>query len=752
MALAVETTGIQDSRGAPSRERVELILQSLDRLPTLAPVVARLLSLTSSDASSAREVTEVLQADPALSAGLLRLAHSAHSGVASHRLTVQQAVTLLGFHAVRSAVLCRQFFDVFRGNKQEDCAHRSELWRHCLAVAIAAEWIAKNSQAGVQTGEAFLCGLLHDIGKIALDTCLPKSYARVVERTIARGECVCDVERDILGLDHMIAGKRVVTRWGLSQPIIECVWLHHHDPDELPGSIAAARLIRVVHLADHVVRRAGIGFSGYRSTANLNRLAAGLGLSAEALSTLADWLPDRAKQLEDALGVGGDGPPETALNEAALGHLRRANASLTETNRHLNARGTCFEILANFADRMTGMAAAPDVCLAASVSITASLPSTAALTFGFAERDGGCFYCAWSARGRGAADTSVLEQADFAEALDPTIAVSLGRAPREMQRIWEACLGERAAGEMWLLSFSSPGARGGVLIAGEQSAVAALMESQVDARTVARSVGGALASAFAQNRSERMAEELLDLNRRLREAQADLLRARSLTMVAEMAAGAAHELNNPLAVISGRAQIDGQKTEDPELRKSFETIVAQTNKAAQIVLELMSFAKPDRPTPIEQPVRSVLEAVFQHWQSKEPGRAARISVSVHEPGSTIYADGAQLIESLNAVVANALDATDRGGRVYVNSACGPSDETLRIVIRDEGAGMTPDVLEHAVDPFFSNRDAGRGRGLGLSRAHRFIEINGGKLWLQSTRNLGTTVTIELPARAPAGGT
>ena len=71
------------------------------------------------------------------------------------------------------------------------------------------------------------------------------------------------------------------------------------------------------------------------------------------------------------------------------------------------------------------------------------------------------------------------------------------------------------------------------------------------------------------------------------------------------------------------------------------------------------------------------------------------------------------------------------------------------MIEDNGCGMSGEVLERAVDPFFSSRPAGRGRGLGLSRAYRLAELNGGRLWLESTPNVGTKVTLELPARPPS---
>jgi signal transduction histidine kinase len=125
-------------------------------------------------------------------------------------------------------------------------------------------------------------------------------------------------------------------------------------------------------------------------------------------------------------------------------------------------------------------------------------------------------------------------------------------------------------------------------------------------------------------------------------------------------------------------------------------------------------------------------------------------VSITDPSVSVYADPIQLTEILDAVVTNAIEATKpETARLQINSPSRLSDDTVRIVVEDNGIGMTPDVREHALDPFFSHRAAGRGRGLGLSRSYRLAEMNGGTLWIESAPNVGTTVTIELPARAPS---
>jgi signal transduction histidine kinase len=161
----------------------------------------------------------------------------------------------------------------------------------------------------------------------------------------------------------------------------------------------------------------------------------------------------------------------------------------------------------------------------------------------------------------------------------------------------------------------------------------------------------------------------------------------------------------------------------------------------------MTFAKPDAPKPVVQSLAEVLESTCQHWRSVSGLGPDRLVLTVRDADGRVFCDGDQLGEILQAVFTNALEATDPGTRrIQINSPSRASDETVRIVVSDNGVGMTPNVLEHALDPFFSSRPAGRGRGLGLSRAYR-PRRSAASLWLESRPQLGTTVTIELPGRA-----
>lgn len=747
MSVAVKN---EAGPAAPSRERVELILSQLDRLPTLPPVAARLLAMATSENCGVRDLVEIIQLDPALTAGILRMIRRANLGVRQRDMTVAKAVGLMGLHAVRNAVLCSEFFEVFSvADSDDSAALRKDLWLHSVGVAAAAECIAEKTSRADLAGEIFVCGLLHDIGKIALQCSLPKSYQRVVERAQSRRVSLCDAEHEVFGLDHTVAGKRLVARWGLSPAVIEAVWLHHQDPAALPKFVTCPQIVRIVRVADEIVRSYGIGFSG-SGPVDPEPGAIQLGLSAEAVSDVGGQLAARMAPLLDVLGLEAETPRLSQPLDVAHQNLRRVCADLTTQNRALAARGRLLDIIGAFTAKAASAATVAEVCAAAAGAVCAELQASGTCVFAV-DRERGVVFAGWCDAGGpvqiDAFELAALRLDTQSDGRGHANAAPLAALPPHTA-IWRQCFGWLPEAPLSHLPIDSGRIEAGILLARDDDRLPSIQAEPSDWAVLARTIGGALYSARARGESERATEELLDVNRRLREAQVNLLRLRSIAMVAEMAAGAAHELNNPLAVISGRAQMELAAAPEGDRRKAMEVIIAQTTKAAQIVLDLMGFAKPDPPSPILQPLSAVLDAVYQHWQGRLGEHRGKLRVRVSSTDATVYADTAQVIEAVNQVVANAVQAADSAvGRVTINSPSRPSDETVRIVVEDNGAGMSPEVLEHAVDPFFSSRPAGRGRGLGLSKAYRLVEINGGNLWIESKQGVGTTVTIELPARA-----
>ena len=746
----------QSAADSPSRERVELILSQLDRLPTLPAVVTRLLAVTTSEASSASDVVEVIESDAALTATVLRMIRRADLGIRDDAMTVSRAVTLLGFNNVRNAVLSLQLYEAFAG---EDGASkdeiRPELWRHNIAVACLAEMLADRAVGGIDAGEAFVCGLLHDIGKVALDACLPKSYARAVEIARRRHVCISDTEREVFGFDHTVAGRRVVARWQLSQAIVDCVWLHHHPPDALPSTVVSPRLVGIIHLADSLVRSAGVGYSGYAYFCDIESLAAHVRLPSGAIDAALEALPDRISPFIELIGLPGTSASLRTSLLAANKHLGEVNARLSRENRGLTVHARCLQAVERLWDRLAANGDIGDVCAASAESLCSLVNADAAVSF-FAPPGRQAVYAACAEMGVACGGASLFDLGDAGDwrtslGGEAGTARPLMAAPGDIEAIWRRVAGVQAAKPLWALPVFVRGRLWGAsLVAVEEEAVRPFLAAHEQCRIIGTAVALALDSACARAGAQQVNDELLDLNRRLREAQEQAVQVRSIGMIAAMAAGAAHEMNNPLAVVSGRAQMELARCEDDDLKHTLETIIEHTQRTADIVSDLMRFAKPEPPSPIAQSLRDPLESLCQHWRSRSSRPEARIRCTLSDPDATVFADPLQLREILDALMANAVEATEAGGGgIHVNSPSRASDETVRIVVEDDGVGMTRDVLAHAFDPFYSNRPAGRGRGLGLSRAYRFAEINGGRLWLDSKPGLVTTVTVELPARPPA---
>lgn len=722
------------------RDRSELILAQLDRLPTISSAIARLLAVTGDDHSSTRDLIAVIEPDPSLTASVLRMVRRADLGASREDMTVSKAVRLLGFTAVRNAAIAHQFFDIL-SNPQADAAanaRRNELWRHSIMTACAAEALATAMKNGPTAGEAFVAGLLHDLGKIALDACFPKSFARVMERAQQETQCACDLENEVFGLDHTVAGRRLATRWDLPCSVVEAIWLHHQQPDHLPSSTEHAALVRLVHLADGLVRTDALGFSGSRHAFDADAVCRMVGVDRDAARKIVETLPKRAAPLCEAIGL--DSVETLAARIETLSRanteLSRLNGRLSEENRKLSSREGTHTALAGLMGFSQVDGPLGQTCAAVARALCDATDCDAAVVLTL---DIGGTHVHVGACSGANTHAEIVENAGRFGFDASTPPGTWGSVGGELREVFEGCTGDDNSVALRALTLGS-----------ESIAVLRTRPGQTSIDNLGaliRALSATITAARSRRSAERMTQELLDLNRRLASAQVELARQRSLAMVASMAGGAAHELNNPLAVISGRAQLELARCPDAEVRKIWQTISEQAQRASDMVSELMDFAKPRAPVPTSVRLVDAVQTVFQRCGERFSADSAQFRLDFADAGVAVYCDPQQFALILEAVLTNALQATDgNAAAVEVNSRATTSDETVRLRVKDDGVGMVPEVLEHALDPFYSHRPAGRGRGLGLSRAYRLAEINGGRLWIESSPQLGTTVTIELPAR------
>jgi signal transduction histidine kinase len=214
--------------------------------------------------------------------------------------------------------------------------------------------------------------------------------------------------------------------------------------------------------------------------------------------------------------------------------------------------------------------------------------------------------------------------------------------------------------------------------------------------------------------------------------------------LAEMAAGVAHELNNPLSVITGRAQLIAQAESDGQKRNALEKIVENAREASSLVDDLMAYAQPPQPRVSPSDVRQVIEEAIQLAGQKTNAEHINAQVQVSKEVTQALVDSAQIASALANIIANAVESyADTMGPVKVTVE--PTETGLRLQINDLGCGMDEATRKKAASPFFSAKAAGRKRGMGLAFASRLIQLNGGTIELESQPDHGTTVTVTLPA-------
>jgi len=233
----------------------------------------------------------------------------------------------------------------------------------------------------------------------------------------------------------------------------------------------------------------------------------------------------------------------------------------------------------------------------------------------------------------------------------------------------------------------------------------------------------------------------------LAENASERLRDAKLASLAEFAAGAGHEINNPLAVISGNAQRLLRTEQDDDRADTLRTIVRQSQRISGILRELMQFARPPK---VEKQMALVLNLVNEVCQELLPlaeARGVRLELGNAAADAQLYADPRQIHTALAAVVRNGIEAADHNG--WVRLECSRSGSSLHFTIEDSGAGLSATAAEHAFDPFYSGRIAGRGRGLGLATAWRLVRQNGGNLIHDSRADGPTRFVLSLPAAMPA---
>lgn len=219
-----------------------------------------------------------------------------------------------------------------------------------------------------------------------------------------------------------------------------------------------------------------------------------------------------------------------------------------------------------------------------------------------------------------------------------------------------------------------------------------------------------------------------------------------LAALVEFAAGAGHEINNPVATIAGRAQQLLRTEDDPARRQALATIVGQAYRIRDMIGDLMVFANPPQPRPMRFDLAATAREVAESQRAAACDRGIGLTCNSVDP-VFLWADASQISVALAEILRNAIESVPDGGRISL--ACREAGESIVCEVTDSGPGFSPEERDHAFDPFYSGRQAGRGLGFGLPKAWRIVTMAGGTITIDDSDG-DTTVAIHLPGSAVIG--
>lgn len=262
---------------------LEEVIDNLSDISTLPDVVAKLTQLIADPDTTASDINDALSRDPGLSAKILKIVNSSFYGFARRIATITNAVVILGFNQVRNLALSAFVFNNFDSTGNRFGFDLKAFWKHSLGVAFVSSQLARRVDARLEE-DAFICGLLHDLGKCIMAQKAPADLAKVMETVVEENILFYEAEKKVLSYDHALLGAAVVERWNLPEVLVQVI-RNHHTPELAvetstlsaivnAGDIAARSLLmgsggdgRIPRLTGEVWRRLGIDWTGMEKVA-----------------------------------------------------------------------------------------------------------------------------------------------------------------------------------------------------------------------------------------------------------------------------------------------------------------------------------------------------------------------------------------------------------------------------------------------------------------------------------------------------
>lgn len=293
-------------RAGVDMDVLRMVINKIEDLPPLPLIVHKILSLTQDEKSDTSELSKVISNDQALTAKVLKIANSPLYHISSVVTSVSHAVALLGFRAIRNLAMGLSTIEMFNESEESHLLPRQRFWEHSLACAHCCKTVADRIRHRLPD-EAFVGGLLHDIGRMVFNQFFPGSFNSALRESHIKRWPLVDLESEEIGIPHTLVGKLLLQKWNLPPSLADAIE-HHHSPSLKDGTDASkVNISLIIMVADTLTKIARIGSSGDRYIHDIDQtLWRNIPLQEEDYVTIISDLSKHVDEIKGFFGIKDD--------------------------------------------------------------------------------------------------------------------------------------------------------------------------------------------------------------------------------------------------------------------------------------------------------------------------------------------------------------------------------------------------------------------------------------------------------------
>ncbi len=704
-----------------SAQRVKLSVHQLNCLTAHPACVARCAGCLS-QSGSYEDISPFPQSDPAIALAVINLCRQKNISVDFKNLDFAVLLARLPRAELLKTILALK---VYNTQDPDFLSLIASFIRRSGTRAFAAKLIAQKVHL-LGTSEAFTAALFADTGLFALAQLFTKSLLMLCQESKEQEVSLASLEKEHLGITDNILSRLLLEKWQFSPSVADTAWLYPTDANALTDKLPNSQIVSIVRLADIL---AGSDFGDPRAGGgehrqNIDILKQQLSLTDSDINDIKEKTQTFARQISELLGLETENPGQFYSETIKRVYLNQLTALRNE------------DIFSQFMQKFTA-ALNPQSSPIGIAETLAKIISECFLAQGI------CVFTTDPCQ----ADILLASVIDGCSVKSLLINCPKGfstsqAAAQDLQPWLYEQTGLKSEKSCFIPIRSERQTIAGIILCGP-------MPDENLLEQITAVLGKIFTISSRNEREKAIAQLAVDCLSQSKPQVSAVQQAPPKDALAEtaaeLAAGAAHELNNPLAVISGRAQLLVQSETDETKKLVLNQIIEKAGEVHEIVGQLMSYARPAPPQKRTVSPFIVINNCLEKVDARYHSEPLDIKLENIESLRDIGVDAEQVAEAIAQIIYNALESYESGnGPVWITGSEQPQSGFVEICIKDQGCGMSAETLQKAAQPFFSEKSAGRQRGMGLSLAASLLKNNGCTLKIESQLDKGTTVTINLP--------